>query len=149
MRPAQEGGVSVATRPRVVLAEDHASMAQQLRDLLADEFEVCCLVQDGEALVSAVEARHPAVVVTDIAMPRVDGFQAAERILSAHPDTRIVFVSVRDERAVVRHAFDCGGLGYVVKCDAGDELAAAVHAVLGGSRYVSAHARRATDGDLS
>jgi DNA-binding NarL/FixJ family response regulator len=61
----------------------------------------------------------------------------------AHPEARIIFISVLDEPAVIRKALAEGALGYVIKSDAGDKLADALQAVLGGGLYVSSSARHA------
>jgi DNA-binding NarL/FixJ family response regulator len=130
-------------RPRVVLAEDHAPMAQQLRALLASSCEVVDSVADGAALIDAVAALEPDVIVSDIAMPGLSGLAAARLILAAHPAARIVFVTIRDEPSVVRAALGCGVLAYVLKGDAGDELVSAVRAAIAGEQYVSTNARAA------
>ena len=135
-----ENGVKL---PRLVLAEDHAAMALQLRSLLAPSFEIVGTVEDGTALVAAVDDPEPDVIVSDISMPRMSGLAAAQAILARHPAVRIVFVTVRDERAVVRAALKSGGRAYVLKCDAGDELVPAVRAVVAGEEYVSTTARAA------
>ena len=124
-------------RPRVVLAEDHAAIAAQLRALLALEFDVMDTVEDGTALLAAFETSQPDVLVSDIGMPGISGLAAARKILASHPDARIVFITVRDEPGVIRNAMSLGVLGYVMKCDAGDELPIAVRTALVGGRYVS------------
>ena len=63
-------------RPRVLLAEDHAQTAERLRKLLRAGFDVIACVEDGDALVDAAERLSPDVIVTDIAMPGVDGIAA-------------------------------------------------------------------------
>jgi CheY-like chemotaxis protein len=60
-------------RPRVLLAEDHASIAQQLQNLLEPEFEVVAVVDDGPSLIGAAEDLRPDVIVTDIVMPGLGG----------------------------------------------------------------------------
>jgi DNA-binding NarL/FixJ family response regulator len=134
-------------RTRVILAEDHAEMAQQLRSLLNDyDVEV---VTNGQGLIAAVNANEPDVIVSDIAMPGTDGLTAARAILATHPVARILFVSVRDEPAIIEKAMAGGACGYVVKSDAGEELLSAVQTVLGGGRYFSASARAALNGGSS
>ena len=83
-------------KPRLLLAEDSPVMARQLRLLLAQDFEVVGLVTDGESILSALESLAPDVLVTDISMPGLDGLAAAERALQAHPDLRVVFITVHD-----------------------------------------------------
>jgi two-component system NarL family response regulator len=131
------------TPPRVVLADDRASMARQLRALLTPSCEILQIVADGVALVAAVEALGPDVIVTDIGMPGLSGLAATRIILAQHPSARVVVVTVRDEPAVIREAFQVGVLGYVMKGDAGEELAGAVHAAMVGKPYVSTNARSA------
>jgi DNA-binding NarL/FixJ family response regulator len=129
--------------PRLVLAEDDAPMAEQLRSLLAASAEIVAAVEDGPALVAAADTLEPDVIVTDISMPRLSGLAAAQIILARHPATRIVFVTVHDQRAVVRAALEPGGRAYVLECDAAHELVAAVRAVVAGEEYVSTNARAA------
>jgi DNA-binding NarL/FixJ family response regulator len=126
----------------VVLAEDHVPMASQLRALLAPAYDVVQTVGDGAALVEAVEAQRPDLIVSDITMPGLSGLAAARAILAGHPMARIVFVTVRDEASVVRAALQCGVLAYVVKVDVGEELLSAVRAAAAGEQYVSTSARR-------
>jgi DNA-binding NarL/FixJ family response regulator len=126
----------------VVLAEDHPAMAIELRELLIADYDVVAIVHDGAALIEAAQRALPDAIVCDIAMPRVNGLAAAASILASRPDTRIVFVSVQDSRAVIKKALDCGARGYVLKSDAGNELVAAVRTALEGGFYLSANARR-------
>src|SRR5262245_55703863 len=123
-------------RPRVLLADDHEAIAEQLRGVLEADFEVVATVTDGGALIAAAEALRPDAIVTDIVMPGLDGIAAAAAILRHNPDARIVFVTVYGDAALVRRGLDAGGLGYVLKLAAGDDLLPAVHAALRGERHV-------------
>jgi DNA-binding NarL/FixJ family response regulator len=123
-------------RPRVLLADDHAGNTQLLRSLLEMEFDVVGAVQNGHALVGAAETLSPDVIVSDIAMPGLDGIEAARRILCRNPAARIVFVTVHGEPEVVKRSLAIGGLGYVLKIVAGEELVPAVRAALRGERHV-------------
>src|SRR5262245_27716531 len=125
-------------RPTVLLADDHPQTAAMLRSLLEGPFEVIECVTDGEALVRAAARLSPDAIVSDIGMPRMDGIDAARRILAANGDARVVFVTVQSNVSVVERSLAEGVLGYVVKMVAGDELVAAVHAALRGQRHVSA-----------
>jgi DNA-binding NarL/FixJ family response regulator len=125
------------TRPTIILAEDHPNVAEQLRKLLADSFDVVAVVSHGEALVKTALRVKPDIVVTDISMPGMDGMKAAQEILLHQPSLGVVFVTVHDDRALARKALTIG-LGYVLKASAGDELVDAVNAVLEGQPFVSA-----------
>jgi len=124
-------------RPRVLLAEDHAETAEHLRKLLRVDFDVIASVEDGDALVDAAERLSPDAIVTDIAMPGIDGIAAVVRIRRKDPNARIVLVTVHAESMFVEAGLEAGALGYLLKDTAGDELVTAVHAVLAGRRYVS------------
>jgi DNA-binding NarL/FixJ family response regulator len=126
---------NIATRPRVLLAEDQAGNLALLQALLESEFEVIGTAQDGEALVAAAARLCPDVVVTDIGMPILDGIAAAAQILRKSPGTRVVFVTVHTDPTLVRRGLAVGGLGYVCKLTAGDELVPAVWAAVRGERW--------------
>jgi DNA-binding NarL/FixJ family response regulator len=124
-------------RPRVLVADDHADAAEQLRSLLEPDFEVVGSVGDGRALVSAAALLSPDVIVTDISMPGLDGIEATSEIRRNDPHVRIVLVTVHAEPILVERGLAAGASGYVLKETAGDELVAAVHAALAGKCHVS------------
>ena len=125
------------SRPRLVLADDHPETRALLRGLLDTEFDVVGLVADGPALVRAAQLLTPDVIVTDIGMPGMDGIAAATEVLRTNPGMRVVFVSVHDERYVVKSGIAAGGLGYVLKLAAGEDLIPAVRAALRGQIHVT------------
>ncbi len=89
------------------------------------------------ALVDAAARLSPDVIVTDIAMPGVDGIEATALICRRNPTARIVLVTVHAELMLVEAGLAAGALGYVLKDTAGDELVPAVRAALRGRQYVS------------
>lgn len=128
-------------RLRVLLAEDHDGVADQLRRLLEIECDVVAVVGDGESLVSAVDVLSPEVIVSDVTMPLLDGLAAAQVILARHRDACIVFVTVNDDPRVARKALLLGAFGYVLKTDAGEELLTAVHAARARQPHLSTNLR--------
>ena len=123
------------TRPRLVLADDQLDNASLIESLLETDFEVVATVQDGGALIEAVMQLVPDVIVTDISMPGLDGISAAREILRRDPSARVVFVTVNIDPTLVRRGLAAGGLGYVPKVSAGEELVPAVWAALRGERW--------------
>lgn len=121
----------------MLLAEDHPETAERLRKLLRADFDVIASVEDGDALVDAAERLSPDVIVTDIAMPGVDGIEAVTLIRRHNPNARIVLVTVHSELMLVEAGLAAGALGYILKDAAGDELIPAVRAALSGDQYVS------------
>jgi len=105
------------------------------------DFDVIASVEDGDALVDAAERLSPDVIVTDIAMPGVDGIEAVTLIRRHNPNARIVLVTVHSELMLVEAGLAAGALGYVLKDSAGDELVAAIRSALGGRQYVSRELR--------
>jgi DNA-binding NarL/FixJ family response regulator len=131
------------SRPRVLLADDHPAVADELRKLLESEFDVVAVVTDGNGLLRAADQVHPDVVVTDIVMPGCDGIAATRTLLARHPGTRVVLVTVHDDPDLAERGFAAGALAYVLKTTAPHELVPAVHAAMRGERYVSPRARGA------
>jgi DNA-binding NarL/FixJ family response regulator len=127
----------VKIRARVVLADDHPEVVEDLRALMEPEFEVVATVGDGNALVSVAEALAPDVIVTDIAMPELNGIAAAGQILRMNPAARIVFVTVHNDLETVEKVLATGAMGYVLKLMAGDDLVPAIRAALQGKRHLS------------
>lgn len=126
-----------AKRASLVLAEDHAPVAEQLRDLLGEAFDVLAVVTHGEALITATRRLRPDVVVSDVNMPRMNGLQAVRVLLSDRPELPVVFITMYDDAALARTALALGK-GYVLKASAGDELVEAVTRVLHGDYFLSA-----------
>ncbi len=119
----------------MVLADDQAAILAVLEHLLQSEFDVVATVRDGRALVDAVARVSPDVIVTDISMPLLDGIDATREILARNPSARIVFVTVHADPRLIRRGLAIGGLGYVHKVSAGEELVPAVWAALRGERW--------------
>ncbi len=126
------------SRYRVVLAEDHAVMANALRALLAEAYDVAAVVADGEALLEAVATIGPDAVVCDIGLPSLSGLDAAERLLARASTLPIVIVTVRLDPSCVARALGMGVLAYVAKLDAGEELLPAMEAAFARRVYLSA-----------
>ena len=125
------------TRPRVLLADDHRMFAEGIKGLLAPEFELLGVVEDGQALLEAAERLKPDVVVADITMPRLNGIDATTRLKQMDDRIRVVLLTMHPDVVFVRRAFDAGASGYVLKHSAPDELIAAIRAALAGKTFVT------------
>jgi len=122
---------------RVLIADDHPAVAESVRALLDGEFDVIGVVPDGEALVAAVRAQTPDVIVSDIAMPRRNGLEAAEEILRQNSRARIVLLTAYADPGLADVCLSTGILGYVLKSRAADELPQAIREAFADRRYVS------------
>lgn len=136
------------TKPRVVLADDHPLIVEGLRKVLSTDFEVVGVAFDGVSLVNQAEQLKPDVIVLDIAMPLLNGVEAARRLRGVVPDARIVFVTQKTDREYVQIAFRSGASGYVVKQSAAGELVTALQEVMAGRYYVSPQVRKGVPGDF-
>lgn len=125
------------TRTTVLLADDHAIVADGLAILLKDSFDLVGIVSDGEALVAAARRLRPDVIVADITMPRVSGLEAARRLLDEGINSRIVFLTMHDDPQLAAEAFRAGASGFLPKNSAGDELILAITEVIRGRSYLS------------
>ena len=117
-------------RPRLVLADDHPEILDELHTLLVAEFEMAGCVTNGNELVRAVIELDPDVIITDVYMPGIDGIEASRRILQQAPEALVVMLSMHNEPALIAKALAIGVRGYVLKLDAGEELGPAIRAVL-------------------
>jgi len=124
-------------RPRILLADDHPVMLEDIRAVLAPHCEIVEAVADGRALVEAALRLKPDLIVTDIAMPHLNGIHAAVQIKKNLPGIKLLFVTMHSNTAYIEAAFEAGGTGYVLKSGLYDELPDAVQSVLGGRSYVS------------
>ena len=124
-------------RPRLVLAEDHARVAEELRGLLAAEFDVVATVADGNELLRAAADYHPDVIVTDIEMPGLGGIAATTALCAQRPGTRVVIVTVHDDPDLAERGYAAGALAYVLKRTAARELVPALRAAMRDERYMS------------
>lgn len=124
---------------RVLLADDHTLLREGLRALLAAHpgIAVVAEVGDGREALRRTEELRPDVLVMDIAMPDLNGIEAASMVRARYPQTRIVMLSMHSSSEHVYRAFQAGASGYVLKESAATEVIAAVQAVHAGQRYLS------------
>lgn len=126
-------------RLRIVLADDHALVRAGLRKLLESlpDVEVVGEAEDGRAALALVESRHPDLVLMDIAMPGLNGIEAAARISREHPRVRALILSMHQNEDYVRQALRAGAAGYLLKEAAPVELELAIRAMVRGETYLS------------
>jgi len=128
-------------RPRFLIADDHAILADALRLLLEPKYEVIGVVSDGRALVTAVEQLNPDLIIVDIGMPLLNGLDAAQRIREHHPDVKIVFLTMQNDPNLAAAASQLGKIGFVLKQQAATELLTAIDSLLHGRSYITPRLR--------
>ncbi len=124
---------------RVLLADDHALVRAGFRALLAQLGFITEILEaaDGREAIAVTLQHRPDVVLMDIAMPAMNGFEAMARIVKEAPGTKVLMVSMYEDEEVVWRSLRLGASGYVAKSAAVKELEDALHAVDRGEVYVS------------
>ena len=125
------------SKPRVLLADDHRIVAAGLTALLADDYELAGLAQDGRSLLELARQVHCDFIVADISMPRLNGIDALQAMRREGLDVPVIFLTMHTEPAYARRALEAGAAGYVLKHAAPQELVRALQAAAQGSIYVS------------
>ena len=123
---------------RILLAEDHLMVRQGLRALLEREgFEVAGEAGDGHQAIRLAQDLRPDVAVLDLAMPLLNGIDAAREILKVSPSTKVILLTVHTEDQYVLEALRARVKGYVLKTQVAEDLVQAIREVLRGSTYLS------------
>lgn len=123
----------------VMIADDHAIVRDGLKLLLESQpgIVVTGEARNGRDAVAQAKQLRPDIVIMDIAMPELNGIEAADRILRECPSTRVIILSMYSTTEHIYRSLKVGARGYLLKESAGAEVVAAVKAVHGGTRYLS------------
>jgi DNA-binding NarL/FixJ family response regulator len=135
----------MTTPVRVVLADDHPMFRYGLRAVLegAEEVTVVGEAADGQQLLAMVEQTHPDVVLTDLAMPGLDGVTATRQLLQRHPHLGVLVLTMHEDDEMLFGALRAGARGYLLKGADKAEILRALQAVASGEAvYGAAVARR-------
>ncbi|HLN01426.1 MAG TPA: response regulator transcription factor [Bryobacteraceae bacterium] len=124
---------------RILLADDHTVVRKGLRLLLESHpgFKVIAEAANGREAVALAEAHTPDVVVLDVAMPLLNGIEAARQVSAKLPQTAIVFLSMHSDEGYVLKALKSGAKAYLLKDSAEDDLINAIKAVTEGKAFFS------------
>lgn len=126
-------------RITVLLAEDHAIVREGLRSLLevGGDLEIVGEAATGRQAVDLARKLRPTIVVMDIAMPVLNGFEATRQILLESPGTKVLVLSAHSDDEYVAHMATVGASGYVVKQNSGQVLVHAIKEIIRGHPYFS------------
>jgi DNA-binding NarL/FixJ family response regulator len=133
-------------RARIFLADDHSLLLDAFKKLLEPEYEVVGTATDGRMMLKMVKQLAPDLVLMDIAMPNLNGFDAGEKLKKILPDIKLMFLTVNEDADMVNEAFRIGASGYLLKSSAASELFQAIEAVLNSKNYVSPKLARSMEG---
>ncbi|HEY6265593.1 MAG TPA: response regulator transcription factor [Candidatus Acidoferrum sp.] len=124
-------------RPRVLLADDHQMLLDALKGVLEPRCKVVGMVGDGRSLLEAAAKLQPDIIVVDIAMPQLNGLDAARQVKHSMPRVKLIFMTMNEDPYLVGEAFRAGASAYLVKQAAALELTNAIELVLKGRTYVT------------
>ena len=124
---------------RIVIADDHTIMRSGLRAVLErySDMQVVGEAGDGRQAVQSVEQLRPDVIVMDVAMPNLNGIEAARQISTKNPDISVVILSMHSDESYVLRALKAGARGYLLKDSAENDLITAIRAVNQGKAFFS------------
>jgi DNA-binding NarL/FixJ family response regulator len=121
----------------VLLADDHLMVAEALKSLLAGEFDLIGVVEDGARMIEAARELQPDVIVADVTMPRLNGIAALARLRQEGIQVPVVFLTMHRDVSFARRALEAGASGFVLKHSASVELVLAIRAALEGRTYLT------------
>lgn len=124
-------------RARIFLADDHSLLLDAFSKLLESKYEVVGTATDGRMMLKMVSKLKPDLVLMDIAMPNLNGFDAGEKLKKLLPEVKLVFLTVNEDPDMVTEAFRIGANGYLLKSSPAPELFQAIEDVLNSKNYVS------------
>lgn len=125
------------SQPRVLLADDHRLLCEAFTKLLEPHCQIVGAVGDGRALLAAAKQLVPDIVVLDIAMPLLNGLDAARQLRESMPGLKIIFLTMNEDPDLAVEAFRIGASGYLLKNSATTELLQAIQEVSQGRSYVT------------
>ena len=128
---------SVNHRPRVLLADDHTMLLDAFQRLLETECEIVGTASDGRALIELAIKTKPEVIILDIAMPRLNGIEAAAQLRRKLPEVKIIFLTVNQDPDVAAEAIRLGASAFLLKSSASAELISAITLALAGKTYIT------------
>lgn len=129
-------------RPRVLLADDHRLIREAFARLLEADCDVVGSVADGRELLAAARELSPDIVVLDIAMPLLNGLDAARLLKRDMPQVKVIFLTMSEDPDLAAEAFRLGASGFLLKTSAAVELLQAIREVAQGRSYITPVATR-------
>ena len=123
-------------RLRILLADDNRAILEVAKHLLQKEFQVVGALEQGSAVVREAPQINPDVLILDVSMGELNGFEITRQLRKEQCPAKIVFLTVHEELEFIRAAFDAGASGYVFKSRMNTDLRAAVRTVQTGRAFL-------------
>lgn len=124
-------------RVKILLADDHQIVLEGLKGLLAEEYEVVGLAENGVTLIKEALRLSPDVIIADISMPLLNGIDAVRQIRKEGLRPKIIFLTMHNDAVYAKEAMAIGASGFVLKHSASSELLTAVREAIRNNTYIS------------
>jgi DNA-binding NarL/FixJ family response regulator len=123
---------------RCMVVDDHAAVREGVKMILTRDREISVIGESGsgDGAIEMAAKRHPDVIVMDVRMEGMDGFEATRRIVATMPEVAVILYTAHGERGLLAEGLDCGARGYVLKDAPPDDIVRAVKRVAEGGAYV-------------
>lgn len=123
---------------KILIVDDHQLFREGVKRILAfeDTFEIVAEGDDGSEVFTLYEENNPDVVLMDINMPRMNGIEATEQLMTKYPDAKVIVLSIHDDESYVSQALKTGALGYMLKEMDADAIVQAIKVVAAGGSYL-------------
>lgn len=125
---------------KVLIVDDHALVRMGIRRLLEDlaDIDVVADAASGEEALKLVKTTHPDVVLLDMKMPGIDGWEVTRRLHKSHPQTKVIAVTAMVNELMPNRVLQLGAMGYLTKESGAEEMSDAIRKVFKGEKYLSA-----------
>jgi DNA-binding NarL/FixJ family response regulator len=128
--------------PLLLLADDNAALLETLVELLQPTYHVAAAMNNGMSVLERFTSLGPDIIILDISLGDLTGFEVAKRLRKAGCSAKIIFLTVHEDIDFVNAAFDLGASGYVFKSRITADLTKAIDIVFHGGRFASIASRR-------
>lgn len=125
------------SKPRLMLADDHTLVVEAFVKLLADSYDIVGVVSDGMTLLKRAPELKPHVVILDLGMPLLNGFEAGKQLKKLLPSTKIIVLTMNEDVDMAKEALRNWASAYLLKKSAGSELLHAINEALHHRSYVT------------
>lgn len=123
---------------RLLLADDNLEILETLVDMLPPAYVVVAALPDGASVLEQAPSLNPDLIILDISLGDMAGFEVARRLKKAGVPAKVIFLTVHENIDFVRAAFDVGAVGYVYKSRISSDLIDAIDTICAGGRFSSA-----------
>lgn len=124
----------------VLIVDDHALVRMGIRRLLDDLSDISVVgeAENGERALEFIRTHKPDVVLLDMKMPGIDGWEVTRRLHKSHPEVKVIAVTALSTESLPSRVLQLGAMGYLTKESGSQDLTAAIRKVYQGERYLSA-----------